>query len=285
MMGALREGRAFVDLSHWRKVAVTGGDAAEWLNDLVSADVADLPPGRARRSLLLSPTGQVRAEFTVARRSDGFLLLQDPTQPSSVAGLLDRYVLSSDVSVVDRSEDLSLFALPGSAEAPVTPWTEASVPSCLGAGSDLVADAVDHVQVLETLATGRGEATGEELETWRIVNGRPKVGVDVLEQDLPQEAGFEDVVAFGKGCYLGQEAVAKMRNLGHPRRMVVALRAGGPVSAGDPVQVDGREVGRVTSAALVDGRSHLLARVAWDALGASLQAASGVRLEPALALP
>ena len=190
-------------------------------------------------------------------------------------------MLSSDVSVVDRSEDLSLFALPGSAEAPVTPWTEASVPSCLGAGSDLVADAVDHVQVLETLATGRGEATGEELETWRIVNGRPKVGVDVLEQDLPQEAGFEDVVAFGKGCYLGQEAVAKMRNLGHPRRMVVALRAGGPVSAGDPVQVDGREVGRVTSAALVDGRSHLLARVAWDALGASLQAASGVRLEPA----
>ena len=63
MVGALTEGRVFVDLSYWRKVAVTGGDAVEWLNDLVSADVADLLPGRARRSLLLSPTGQVRAEF------------------------------------------------------------------------------------------------------------------------------------------------------------------------------------------------------------------------------
>jgi hypothetical protein len=109
----------------------------------------------------------------------------------------------------------------------------------------------------------------------------PKVGVDVLERDLPPEAGLDDAVAYGKGCYLGQEAVAKMRNLGHPRRAVLAFRGEGRVSAGEPVKVDGREVGHVTSAAVIGGRSHVLARVAWDAVGAVVATSAGVRLEPA----
>ena len=62
----LAEGQAFADLSFWRKAAISGGDAGGWLQDLISADISDLVPGRARRSLLLSPTGRIRAEFTVA---------------------------------------------------------------------------------------------------------------------------------------------------------------------------------------------------------------------------
>src|SRR5919199_4022863 len=93
----LRDGRAVVDLSFWRTVAVSGRDAWTWLNDLASADLSALGPGRARRSLLLSPTGRVRADFTVAVADGDPLLIQDPAQPASAAALLSRYVLSSEV--------------------------------------------------------------------------------------------------------------------------------------------------------------------------------------------
>src|SRR6266540_722172 len=80
----LSTGWAFADLSSWRKVAVSGGDAFEWLNDLVSADLSGLGPNRARRSLLLSPTGRIRAEFTVAAPDGPLMLVQDPDQPRSM---------------------------------------------------------------------------------------------------------------------------------------------------------------------------------------------------------
>src|ERR1041385_5056937 len=88
----LAEGKAFVDLSYWRKIAVTGSDALTWLNDLVSNDVLDLAPGRAKRALLLSPTGRIRAMFTVAVPAETILLIQDPFQPSPVDDMLSRYV-------------------------------------------------------------------------------------------------------------------------------------------------------------------------------------------------
>src|SRR5438094_8874339 len=135
--GALASGRAFADLSSWRKVAVSGPDARKWLNDLVSADISHLAPGRARRSLLLSPTGRIRAEFPVAARGDVFLLIQDPAQPAPMDALLSRYILSSDVELEDRTEHLALYAFPGLSAAPDMPGGTTSAPSCLGAGVDL----------------------------------------------------------------------------------------------------------------------------------------------------
>lgn len=98
---ALDEGRAFVDGSGLRMVEVGGGDAAAWLNDLVTAGVEDLAENEAVRSLLLTPTGRVRADFHVARASERFLLLQDPDQPKAIDDLLEPYVLSSDVALRD----------------------------------------------------------------------------------------------------------------------------------------------------------------------------------------
>src|SRR5439155_8156413 len=111
---------AFADLSPWRKLSVQGADAPAWLGDLVSADIADLAPGRARRSLLLSPTGRVRAEFTVAAREEGYLLLQDPLQPHRLDGVLEPYVLSSAVTLDDRTADLPLISIPEPALAHVS---------------------------------------------------------------------------------------------------------------------------------------------------------------------
>jgi folate-binding protein YgfZ len=122
------------------------------------------------------------------------------------------------------------------------------------------------------------EIDGAALEAWRVAAGIPRFGVDALNDDLPQEGGFGDAVAFDKGCYLGQEAMAKVRNLGHPRRTLLHLTAGGPVAAGEPVESEGRLVGEITSAAAADGRWSVLAKVRWDAREAPLTTAEGVAL-------
>jgi folate-binding protein YgfZ len=277
---ALMSGRAFADLSSWRKVAVSGGEALEWLNDLASADISALGPGRARRSLLLSPTGRIRAEFTVAVPGGNLILIQDPAQRTAIDALLEPYVLSSDVQLEDRTGDLAIYAFPGRSASPDSPRTAVSTPSCTGAGADLIALAEDHDFLLSTLSNSYTLAGSEALEAWRIAAGIPRFGVDALEEDLPQEGGFADAVSFEKGCYLGQEAMAKVRNLGHPRRIVVHLAAGDAVSAGDAVESSGERVGKVTSAAASDGHWRLLAKVNWKARGDALRTAGGVRLDP-----
>jgi folate-binding protein YgfZ len=277
---ALVSGRGFVDLSSWLKVAVTGSDALGWLNDLVSADISDLAPGDARQSLLLSPTGRIRAEFTVAALDGTLMLLQDPAQSSPVDALLAPYVLSSNVELEDRTDELALFAFPGLTTAPDTPVMAVSSPSCAGAGVDVFAPAMDHDSVLTSLSSAYTRVEPKDVEAWRVEVGMPRFGVDALEEDLPQEGGFADAVSFDKGCYLGQEAVAKVRNLGHPRRTVLHLAADENVAAGDVVVAEGEQVGQVTSATRSDGHWRLLARVRWASRARPLATSSGARLTP-----
>src|SRR5207244_406862 len=112
----------------------------------------------------------------------------------------------------------------------------------------------------------------------QLGGGRAAVGGGVLEDRPPQEGGLARAVSFDKGCYLGQEAVAKVQNLGHPRRALLRLEASGPVAPGDTIEADGKEAGEVTSAASLNGRTVLLARVRWSARQQSLQTGGGVEL-------
>jgi len=282
---ALSRGRAFVDLSSWRKVGVRGADAMPWLNDLVSADVAGLEAGRSRRSLLLSPTGGVRAEFTVATLSDEILLLQDPAQPRAVDALLAPYVLSSDVRLADLTGDLALLAFPGDpGDIGDPPAAGAHVirPSCVAdgvGGLDVLAPSEAHDALVAGLSTDHELVDLVAFDTWRVLAGIPRVATEGADGDLPDEIGLGDAVADGKGCYLGQEAVAKARNLGHPRRVVIRVAAETTLGAGDEVRAGDAAVGTVTSVAIVEGRSMALARLRWDARDADLRTASGVPLE------
>ncbi len=275
---ALDEGRAFADRSFLRKVAVTGADAAAWLHDLVTAGIEGLEPGEARRSLLLTPTGRVRADFHVVREAGGFLLLQDPSQPRGVGHLLAPYVLSSDVALEDRTDALALFSIPGGA----LDLQGTSRPSILGGGTDLVVEAGRHEEAAALLA-GRGfVAAGDDaVELRRIRHGIPRFPVDFGEDSLPAEAGLESAIDFTKGCFLGQESVAKVRNLGHPPRVVLTLRAARRVVPGEPVVTEGHVVGAVTSAAETADGVALLAAVRWEARSGPLGTAAGEPLLPA----
>jgi folate-binding protein YgfZ len=280
MVERLSAGEAFADVSYWRKLAIFGADALEWLDDLVTADLSSLRPGQARHALFLAPTGGVRAVLTVSVRDDHVLLIQDPMQASPIDELLERFVLSSNVLLEDRTTALSVFAFPGRTRGPEPASTAQSAPSCVGAGVDVLAPGARHDELLESLSREYAHAGDEELEAWRIRAGIPRFGVDALEGDLPQEAGLSSAVSRDKGCFPGQEAVAKVDILGHPRRVVLSLEADGLASPGDPVMLDGSEVGEVTSAAVSGERTLLLARVRWEARDAPLHTGLGTELRP-----
>lgn len=275
-VSALEEGTAFVDGSHLRKIEVTGADAAGWLNDLVTAGMF-LSEGQATRSLLLSPTGHIRADVQVVRRADGFLLLQDPEQPGAIDALLEPYLLSSAVELRDLTAELAVTSVSERVAGMIV--QTGSRPSIFGLGMDLVYPAreawkVDRMLLKKNLV----EASAVAVDAWRIRRGVARFPVDLDEGSIPAEAGLEALVDFTKGCFLGQESVAKVRNLGHPSRILLVLRADGPVTAGETVVAGGEKVGVVTSATLLGGTPTLLARVSWAARDAALETAAGVRL-------
>jgi hypothetical protein len=218
----------------WRVVEISGEEALQWLDRLVSADLSGIVAGEARRSLLLSPTGGVLASFTAVGAEGCLLVFQDAAEPRAIGELLDRYVLSSDVRLNDRTGDPAVPRVPADA-APA--------------------------------------------ETQRIRRGIPRVGVDTADGDLPAEVALDDLVSYDKGCFLGQEAVAKARNLGHPRRVLLRLGSDRPVRAGGVVTEDGAEAGVITSTAPSSGGGTMaLARIAWGHRDATLRTVTGVKL-------
>jgi folate-binding protein YgfZ len=283
-LAALEEERAFLDRSAWRKVRVTGGDAVTWLGDLLAADIAGLEPGRGCRSLLLTPTGRIRADVQVARRDDDLFLLQAPEQPEHIGLALNTYVLSADVSLEDRTNDLALFTVPGRA-ASLVGIHGATEPSSVGPGIDVLVDAGKPAWrfVEACIAAGLEEAGGDAYEVWRVRRGIARMGRDFDERSLPAEAGLEATIDSEKGCFLGQEAVARVRNLGHPRRLLRHLHGPGPIAAGEAVFAGPNAVGEVTSAAPDGDGSTVIARVRWDAATEPLTVSGGRSLEGALA--
>jgi tRNA-modifying protein YgfZ len=275
----LRSGHAFADLSGWRLVGLQGSEAQGWINDLLTAELSDLSRGTTRRSLLLTPTGRIRADVTVARLEDGFLLIQDPVQAEPIDRLLARYVLSSDVRLQDRTEDLALLAFPGGEASALTGVL--LNPSCLGTGIDLLISPSERASARsQAAAAGLVQAGPEALERWRIERGAARFGVDLRADSLPQEAGLDPVIAYQKGCFLGQEAVAKVRNLGHPPFVVLAGRVPGPVAPGEAVlTAAGSQAGTFTSAAPAgDHQTAVIVRVRWADRDQSLTTAGGAPL-------
>jgi folate-binding protein YgfZ len=276
---ALDRGGASVDLSNWRKVRVGGADAVTWLHDLLTADIASLEPGEARRSLLLTATGRIRADVQVARDDDSLLLFQAPDQPEHIGLLLSPYVLSSDVELHDATSELALLAVPGAGASLV--GHRGFEPSSLGPGVDLVASSDKEAWRLgdALLKAGLVEADAEAVERWRIVRGVARMGSDFGTDSLPAEARLEHTIDATKGCFLGQESVARIRNLGHPTRILRHLRTPARAVRGDRVLLGGREVGLVTSA--TSDRDHatvLLAMVRWEAAEETLTLDGDLRL-------
>jgi folate-binding protein YgfZ len=264
-LDALERGRAFAVLLDWNVTWIGGADARAWLHDLITADVAGLPDRRSRRSLLLTPTGRIRADFHVAPVDGSFLLLQPPEQPERVDAILRPYVLSSDVRIEDRTDRFVLVAVLGEHVAQ-DPDVVALAPSVVGPGLDLLVPREASEPLLGRLRTSASvEVAPSDLEAWRIRRGTPRMGADFGPDALPAEAGLEDTIDFTKGCFLGQESVARVRNLGHPPRVLLHVRSHAPIVPGASVVSGDVVVGEVTSAGSVLHGGDAIVRVRWDA--------------------
>jgi folate-binding protein YgfZ len=276
---ALDTGLAYAELDEVTLTVVSGADARTWLGDLVTTDVASLGHHESRPSLLLSPTGRIRAGFHALGLGErGFALAQGPGQPTALADLLAPYVLSSDVALTPST--LRLFALPGRSDPPPGA-PDAWRPSVLGNGVDLLVEGNDG-DALDELRRRLGEAglvasAPEAVEARRIRRGDARFPTDLDADSLPAEAGWDAAPTTdrAKGCFLGQEAVAKVANLGHPTRTVAPVAAREALAPGEPVLAGGREVGLVTSA---DGPLGIV-RVRWDARDEPLVTGSGTPLD------
>jgi tRNA-modifying protein YgfZ len=247
------------------------------LNDLVTADVEGLADRRTSRCLLLSPTGRIRADFHIAAVEDTYLLVQAPDQPEPVEEVLAPYVLSSDVEVDDRTGREVVIAVLDGGAAEDGDGALVLSPSVLGPGRDLIVPAGGPTARLfdRLRAAGLVEVTTAVLETWRIRRGIARMGPDFGAEALPAEVGVEDAIDFTKGCFLGQESVAKVRNLGHPPRVLLPVRSRGPVSPGAPVLAGDVRVGEVTSAAETPDGTDAIARIRWDAASLALATEAG----------
>lgn len=217
-------------------VAVTGRDAAAFLDRMVSNDVKGLAPGDACEALLLTAKARILAPLVVWRRDeDDYLLLTEPGLGETVRATLLRARFAAKCAI-ELEEHASTIVL-GLEEGGI-PNREHGV---------VAVELLDRPAPPEALPIAP-----DELERLRIRAGVPRWGAELDERVLPAEARLEErAISFTKGCYPGQEPVARMHYRGHPNRTlrVLAVDDGQLPAADAALALDGRDVGRVTSAA------------------------------------
>jgi folate-binding protein YgfZ len=214
-------------------VRVAGRDAADYLQRMVSNDVAALAPGATCEALLLTPKARVIAPLVVHRRGDDdFLLLTEPGLGETVLAHLRRLRFAARCEI-EPEQHVSVLEL-GRTEGGI-PNAEYGVPA---------------VEVLDAALPAEPLAD-DELERLRILARSPRFGRELDDRVMPAEAGLEErTISFTKGCYPGQEPVARLHYRGHPNRTLRVLAIDGPEPAYDADVLDGdRVVGRITSTA------------------------------------
>jgi tRNA-modifying protein YgfZ len=251
----LAESVGLVDRPKRALFEVTGGEAGDFLQGQVSNDVEGLAPGQGCYATLLNHKGKIRADLRVLRTGEGFLLDTEPIAHRVVEHMLETYSLGRDVRFRDLTEERSLVSLigPEARERLDTPPPEeenANVEGELGlyVATDLGVDVVctDPDEVRSVL--GVEDVSAETAECLRIESGRPRLGFDMDDTTIPQEAGINDrAVNFEKGCYVGQETVARLHYKGKPNRHLRGLRLSAPAERGDALLLGEREVGRLGS--------------------------------------
>ncbi|MGD9572606.1 MAG: folate-binding protein YgfZ [Thermoleophilia bacterium] len=239
----LRAGEPVAARGEAAVIWVEGPDAASFLHGLLTNDVAGLDDGEACAALVLDAKGHVLVELRAHRDGpDAFTLVVAADAAGALAEILERYHFSEDLEILGP-EPVGVVTL---VNAPAPATDEPRVPGALPGSVDLVTGDAERA----IAASGAAEVPAEALEMARVAAGVPRVGVDGTATSLVQELGLEaSAVSFSKGCYLGQETVARLQFRGHANRRLrgVVLEGGGAV--GDAVLHDGREVGRLTSVA------------------------------------
>jgi tRNA-modifying protein YgfZ len=258
----LTDSCGLVDRSERGKLALTGPEAKTFLHGQVTNDIEGLEPGRGCYAAFLTHKGKMLGDLRVLDLGDELLLDTERVALQELFNMIRRYKLGSDVELHKRTVELALLSLVGpharrvaGAEDLVEEHANrrseiAGVRVVLVAtdvGIDVLAPAESKAAVAAAL--GVPEVDEAAAEVVRVEHGRPRYGVDLDDGVIPQEAGLnERAVSFSKGCYVGQETVARLHYRGKPNRHLRGLRLSEPAEPGAVLRLDDKEVGRPTRA-------------------------------------
>ncbi|MFI0410787.1 YgfZ/GcvT domain-containing protein [Actinomadura sp. 3N508] len=250
---ALEEGTAFVDRSNRGVVRVSGPDRLSWLHSLLSQHLDALKPFDPTEALLLGPHGHIEHHLHLIDDGESVWAHVEPGAAPALVEFLDRMRFMLRVEVADVSADYAVITVPGPADPGAVAW-----PDVAGTVTRIVPRAEPFPAELRPAGLWAYEAL-------RIAEHRPRLGLDTDHRTIPHEAGYvETAVHLNKGCYRGQETVARVHNLGRPPRRLVFLHLDGSVdrlpARGAPVELPdgGRTIGFVGTSA----RHHELGPIA-----------------------
>ncbi|MFD5099237.1 CAF17-like 4Fe-4S cluster assembly/insertion protein YgfZ [Streptomyces albidochromogenes] len=259
---SLAGGTGFVDLSHRGVVTVTGDDRLSWLHLLLTQHVSDLPAGQATEALILTAHGHVEHAMYLVDDGETMWMHVEPGTQGDLLAYLESMKFFYRVETADRTEDVAVVHLPAGSIADVP---EGAVVRETSHGRDLFLPRAE----LEAYAAAHGPAAGIlAYEALRVEAHRPRLGFETDHRTIPHELGWiGSAVHLQKGCYRGQETVARVQNLGKPPRRLVFLHLDGSdvllPGPGTPVRLaadgeEGRQLGFVTTSA----RHHELGPIA-----------------------
>jgi len=261
----LREECGLLDRSERGKLIVGGAEAAEYLQGQLTNDVESLSPAEGQYAALLDRKGHMQADMRVLRLASGEIWIDTEAQALEAARRhLEMYKIGREVTVAELTAERAILSLigpraveiAGGAALPEHASEEIKIggAECLAVGTedgiDLIARSRDTVALREALlANGATEVTPEAAEVLRIEVGKPRFGAEMSAETMPAEAGIvEDAVSFTKGCYIGQEPVARLHYKGRPNRRLRGLELSAPATPGDSLRLGEKEVGRLGSA-------------------------------------
>ena len=246
---ALAEGKAWADLSHRAVIEINGADRLTWLHSLTTQHLEKLQPGEWKEALILDPQGHVEQQLFLVDDGSSVFIHLDQEKKESLISYLEKMKFMLRVDVKDVSEEYAIFRAPGKSDD-------------LGGPYALVPRA-EISSLSEAFNASNLQVGIWALEAERIARGRARIGMDTDHKSIPNELGvLNKSVHMNKGCYRGQETVAKVFNLGHPPRRLVLLHLDGSSvdlpKHGDSVSHEGKEIGFIGSVA----RHHELGPIA-----------------------
>jgi folate-binding protein YgfZ len=265
---ALTEGCGLVDRAGRGRLALTGADRRTFLHGQISQDTETLEPGHGRYAALLTHKGKMLSDLRVLDVGDELLLSCERAGLQELFNMIRRYKLGADVELHKRTLEMGELSLIGPEARRVAgadelgPGEHDNVRATIGehdvilVATDLGVDIFCDAEATEgvrgaLLAAGAVAVTEAAAELVRVESGRPRYGVDLDDNVIPQEAGLNDrAVSFSKGCYVGQETVARLFYRGKPNRHLRGLKLSAEVEPGTPLLLGEKEVGRVTSVAV-----------------------------------
>lgn len=290
-------GVGLLDLSARGRLLVSGAEAVQFLNGLITNDLKTLAENQWMPAIFPTVQGRLIASVRVIRQSDGYLIDTEPATHERVLQTVSRFTLAGDFRVADLTSEVAQLSLQGTRAAEIVlavsgdvaanldrfgaatiPWADGTVTviraTLVGDGFELFVEARAAAALWAALTEAGAHPVGfAAYEMLRVEAGQPRIGIDMDETNVVTETNLDEAISYTKGCYIGQEIVARIKYRGHVAKKLTGLlfERVVKIDSGAAIRsLDDKEIGRITSATLSPhlGCTVALGYVKYDYLAA-----------------